>query len=174
MQEAPTHVPQARTDTPVLMVGVDGSEGSVDALRWALSEANRVGGRVEAVYVYAIPSETGWYVGGHPGVLPPDRRAVIDSAQRELARAVDRAVGNENAAPVSTLAVADFRAADALTRLSRHADLLVVGAHRKWGLGRVFGSTTSAVLRAATCPVVVIPPGATDTPWSGGELVPAS
>lgn len=162
------------TEPPTVVVGVDGSDASASALRWAVAETARRGGRVEAVYVYAIPSEGGWCLGGHPGVLPPGRQAVIESARRELARAIERAVGRPDPVALSATAVPDFSAADALVRHSRGADLLVVGTHRRGLIGRLFGSTASAVLRGAVCPVVVVPPeGWTDSVRPSAELAPA-
>jgi nucleotide-binding universal stress UspA family protein len=42
-----------------------------------------------------------------------------------------------------------------------HADLLVVGSHGRHGFQRlVLGSVTTKILHTATCPVLVVPPGA--------------
>jgi nucleotide-binding universal stress UspA family protein len=148
---------EQRRATGLVMVGVDGSDASVDALRWAVDEAARRDARLEAVYVYALPSEAGWYVGGHPTVIPPEKEAVIASAKSELDRAVTRGVGDATGTPLATVVVADSSPARGLARAARHADLLVVGAHHVSGLGRLFGSTTAGLLRHAECPVVVVP-----------------
>ena len=161
------------TRTGVVMVGVDGSASSINALVWALDEAQRRGAQVEAIYIYALPSQGDWYVGGHPGVLPADQAAVVKSAREELERAVSRAVPEELSTRLTTVVVADNSAAHGLTRAARHADLLVVGAHHVTGLGRLFGSTTAGVLRHATCPVVVVPDGQrAETAETSDVLVP--
>jgi nucleotide-binding universal stress UspA family protein len=144
----------------LILVGVDGSEGSIAALRWAIREGRSTGARVEAVYVYANPPELSWYVSGHgrlPPAVPPDRATVLASAQDELARAVRRAVGDASSTSLTTRVVEHVSASTALAHLGQPADLLVVGAHLATGLGRLFGSTTAGVLRHASCPVVVVP-----------------
>jgi nucleotide-binding universal stress UspA family protein len=144
----------------LILVGVDGSDASISALRWAVVEGGCTNSRVEAVYVYANPPEIGWYVrspGRLPPTLPPDRAAVVRSAEEELARAVSRAVGEGSTTSLTTMVVQNISPSAALAHLARNADLLVVGAHHLTGIGRLFGSTTAGVLRHSRCPVVVVP-----------------
>lgn len=149
-----------KRDAGLILVGVDGSEASISALRWAVVEGGCTGARVEAVYVYANPPELGWYVSGRgrlPPALPPDRATVLQSAEDELDRAVRRAVGDASTTSLTTTVAQHVSPSEALAHLGRHADLLVVGAHHATGIGRLFGSTTAGVLRHAPCPVVVVP-----------------
>lgn len=42
---------------------------------------------------------------------------------------------------------------------AEHADLIVVGTHRRGAVGRaILGSVSDAVVRSAACPVLVVPP----------------
>jgi nucleotide-binding universal stress UspA family protein len=131
-----------------IVVGVDGSEGGVRALDWAVAEAARRGGTVMAV--------TAWqWTEPQLGV---DLRVEHEKVAREaLAAAVDTARTPYPQVVVETEAVAGG-AADALVRAATGADLLVLGSH---GHSRLFhavlGSVAEACIRQAACPVVVIP-----------------
>jgi nucleotide-binding universal stress UspA family protein len=134
-----------------IVVGIDGSEDSDRALRWAVRQARQFGGTVEAVMVYDWPGTEAAYLAGlgHEG----ERERV----EEVLAEAVAR-VGHESAGvPIATEAMrgnAGAKLADA----AADADLLVVGSH---GHGRLYhavlGSVAEACVRSAQCPVVVIP-----------------
>ena len=43
-----------------IVVGVDGSESSIAALRWAIRQAKFTGARVDAVAVWRFPTGYGW------------------------------------------------------------------------------------------------------------------
>jgi len=131
-----------------IVVGFDGSEGAMRALDWAVAEAARRGGTVHAV--------TAWQW------IQPDLGVDIRVDRERLARqALEEAVTAARApyprVAVSTEAVPGA-AADVLVRAAADADLLVLGSS---GHGRLFhavvGSTAEACIRAAVCPVVVIP-----------------
>ena len=131
-----------------IVVGVDGSDGGVRALSWAVAEAARRGGTVQAV--------TAWQW------TQPQLGADLMVEHEKLARlALEEAITVARAGhpdvPVATDAVPG-RAADVLTDVATDADLLVLGSH---GHGRLFhavvGSVAEECIRAAVCPVVVIP-----------------
>jgi Universal stress protein family len=44
----------------LIVVGVDGSEGSTDALRWAVRQAGFTGATVQAVIAWQYPTFFGW------------------------------------------------------------------------------------------------------------------
>jgi nucleotide-binding universal stress UspA family protein len=60
---------------------------------------------------------------------------------------------------IGLVAIADGSPSKALTQLATDADMLVVGAHHRRGLGLLLGSTASSCVRHARCPVVVVPTG---------------
>ena len=49
-----------------IVVGVDGSEPSKLALRWAIRQAKLTGGSVDAVIAWRYPSTYGWAPGMRP------------------------------------------------------------------------------------------------------------
>lgn len=139
-----------------ILVGVDGSESSSEALRWALAEARRWGpeAEVQAEFVYAPDVALGPY-----GL---DFRAINDEiarnrAGRALSRAVRRATGPDFAEVKLTRHLGTGHAGPALVKESEHADLLVVGSR---GHGRVAGTLIGSVslhcVTKAHCPVVVV------------------
>jgi nucleotide-binding universal stress UspA family protein len=135
-----------------IVVGVDGSEGSAEALRWAVEE-----GRIRTEPVVAVMA---WgYLDQHHAV----RGAEFDpdygepQAQEALAAAVAEALG-DGAAEVEQVAVCDLAPA-ALVATAEPEDLLVVGARGLGGFkGLLLGSVSQRVLAEATCPVAVIRP----------------
>jgi nucleotide-binding universal stress UspA family protein len=157
------------TKPPLMLVGVDGSEPSIHALRWALGEAARTHSSICAAYVYAVPAESGWSTEtAHPKPLVPDRAAVVDCAHRELDRAVRRAAGDARVRSLSTVVVPDATPASGLVGLAATATVLVVG-ERRGSRGRRLGSTTSALLEAAPCPVLVVPERSESVPEPRAE-----
>ena len=54
-----TETPNVRPTRNLIVVGVDDSEGSADALRWAVSEAKLRGAKVRAVFAWGYPVYTG-------------------------------------------------------------------------------------------------------------------
>lgn len=146
--------------TRTIVVGVDGSDGSVTALRWAVEEAERVDARVEAVIAWTYP-----YVATVPGVVSPvfavddveaDARALLDDA-------VDRALEGRGTEVTIDRRVEAGPAARALIERSAEADLLVVGTRGHGGfVGLLLGSVSEQCAHHAKCPVVIVPPPGDD------------
>lgn len=132
------------------IVGVDGSDNSADALRWASREAQVRGATVTALLAWNFLDQ---YHLDEDTTFDPDYGE--DEAWRALEAAVQRALG-ERAADVQLEVVCDLPAT-ALLDASEDADLLVVGAR---GLGSfrglVLGSVSQRCLEHATCPVMVV------------------
>jgi nucleotide-binding universal stress UspA family protein len=144
-----------------IVVGVDGSEGSRVALRWAAEEARLRSATLQAVYVYEhSPS---WQMYGYSAEIAaiPVSAMPDDQHSRELAQSmVDHLVRELGDLEVEVEAVAheDRRPAHALVERSRHADLLVVGSRGRGGFaGLVLGSVSQQCVQHASCPVVVMP-----------------
>lgn len=136
-----------------IVVGVDGSEGSVAALRWAVSEAALRGAVVEAVNAFHVP-----YVGAAsvmPLMLDPEDFRV--SASALLDKVVDAADASTLPEPVRRLVVEGL-ASTVLVDAGRGACMLVVGARGHGGLaGMLLGSVSRQVTEHASIPVVVVP-----------------
>ncbi|MET7753436.1 universal stress protein [Streptomyces sp. NPDC005389] len=133
-----------------IVVGVDGSEPSLKALRWAAGQAALTGDSLQAVIGWEYPAS--WSTA--PGV-PPDfdpQLLAEQSLDESLAKALDPAV----AAGV-TRTVVSGNPAQALIDQAEGASLLVVGDRGHTGFkAAVLGSVSSRVTQHAPCPVVVV------------------
>lgn len=135
-----------------IVVGVDGSEGADRALRYAVDEAERRGGTVDAVLVWALLDQP-----GVPEERPFDPAFGEAKARAYLDEAVARVVGDHPGVTVNPVVVCDLPARG-LLEAAAGADLLVVGARGLGGFaGLLLGSVSQQVVNHAPCPVVVIP-----------------
>jgi nucleotide-binding universal stress UspA family protein len=117
-------------DAPMVLVGVDGSEESAEALRWALRYAGGTGGTVRAVIAWRRPMELGYYAGlgsGYGEYLPIDPQLPTDAAAATLAAIVRDTAGEKPAVAIEQRIV-EGHPASVLIDQARSADLLVVGA----------------------------------------------
>jgi nucleotide-binding universal stress UspA family protein len=135
-----------------IVVGVDGSEPSLKALRWAGRQAVMTGSDLEAVIAWEMPGGYGW--AGLPGV--PQDFDLDEPAARALAAAVDAALPPDQARTVSQTVVMGNPAQAVLDR-GEGAELIVVGV-RGHGTFRstLLGSVSHTVTLHASCPVVVV------------------
>src|SRR5579864_4696226 len=109
-------VDDVRTMTTIV-VGVDGSDASLEALRWAAQEAELTGATLEVVTAWEYPTAFGW-----APPIPADWNPE-DEARRELADAVERTLGKT---PVEVRqVVTEGHPAPVLLGAAEHADLLV-------------------------------------------------
>jgi nucleotide-binding universal stress UspA family protein len=136
-----------------IVVGIDGSEPSRRALRWAIEEARLRGADVEAVHAWTPP-----YVGGYPYTATVFDPVEYERAARQLLDdVVDEADAAGLSAPIERLVI-DGPAARGLLDAAKDAALVVVGSRGRGGFaGLLLGSTSQQVCHHATCPVVVIP-----------------
>ncbi|HEX8973303.1 universal stress protein [Oryzihumus sp.] len=136
--------------TPVVVVGVDGSENGQVALRWALQHARLMGAELHAVTAWEVSAAYG-YVPMYTDVdLEGDARKQQDVALEEVAR-------ESEGVPVVRQVVRGH-AAEALLDAARGADLIVVGSrgHGTFA-GTLLGSVSLQCVHHARCPVVVVP-----------------
>ncbi|HET8661357.1 MAG TPA: universal stress protein [Micromonosporaceae bacterium] len=145
-----------------IVVGVDGSPGGRLALRWALREAARRGGTVQAVIA--------WQWDGPESSVVTSPEAAKDRAVQTLYRELDAAVTDFVTPPTVATEVVRGTPSLVLTRAAEDADLLVLGSH---GHGRlhhaVLGSVSEDCVRRACCPVVVVPVPARDKRGGAGQ-----
>ncbi|QXV56447.1 universal stress protein [Amycolatopsis sp. TNS106] len=143
-------------NTRHLLVGADGSAESEEAIRWAIAEAAAVGDDVEVLMV--LPREellpgTSFALQPH-GRVPVRKNYSLDDAvariQSELHTDVEVKTSLRQGNPTSELLAA-----------AHEADLLVLGTGTKSAVGRlVFGSVSTACVRHAMCPIVLVSPQA--------------
>ena len=132
---------------PVVVVGTDGSAGSVKALRWALRQAQATDAEVRVVLAWEVTAPL-----GYPATFDDVDWADIARTAVEEAAAAEPDVS----VPIST-EVVNSHPSNFLVEASKDADLLVVGCR---GHGRVLGMMLGAVSDHCThhahCPVVVV------------------
>lgn len=158
------------TDRNVVVVGVDSSEPSKQALLWAQFLAQATGSTVEAVAAWA--PFTAYGVMGAGLVAIPPAWDPAEDASTALSATVDEVFGDHPPAGLRRT-VREGNAAQVLIEASRNARLLVVGNRGRGGFsGLLLGSISSACSEHASCPVVVLR-GDTPPPDLPGEA-PAS
>ncbi|HEX6360349.1 universal stress protein [Actinophytocola sp.] len=152
-----------------IMVGVDGSESALHAVRWAAREAGRRNAPLRLVHVCVLNPVR------HPRQeVPPPRfhAAVLDQGRHWLTEASENARRTVPGLPVVT----DLRAgvaADVLITESRTAQLAVLGSRGLGGFrSMLVGSVAVALSEHGHCPVVVMHSSTRDgVPPSDGPVV---
>ena len=139
----------SETGRPVIVAGVDGSEDSKEALRWAARQARFTGAELHAVIAWQVPFTI--------YVVPSYTEADYErDAAETLNKAILDALGPDPDVPVVTRLIQN-RPAIALTREAEGAELLVVGEHGHGELpGMHLGSVASYCVHHASCPVTVV------------------
>jgi nucleotide-binding universal stress UspA family protein len=137
---------------PRVIVGVDGSAESIEALSWAARYAAATSARITAVHAWHYPA-----AGPVPAGLPPQpiNDQVRETVQATLDKALAEVFGSATPPGVDTK-IAYGHPAMVLVNESLGADLLVVG-NRGHGAfhGMLLGSVSIHCVTNATCPVVV-------------------
>jgi len=145
-----------------IVVGVDGSAASHEALRWAAQEAGLRGAQLVAVHAWAyVPAAPI----GDPGMmamptvdLPGYLEAEREAASADFDAAIADAVNTESANVVELeRLLVEGDPGEVLVSQSAEADLVVVGSHGRSGFkAALLGSVSRYVVDRAECPVVVV------------------
>jgi nucleotide-binding universal stress UspA family protein len=134
-----------------IVVGIDGSDASERALRWAASQARARGGTVQAITAWCWDGSGTFFVAA---TAPVDER---NRAQQILNEAVTK-VSAEFTDVVIAGELIEDTPGRALTRAAATAEVLVLGSHGHSRLHQaVLGSVSEECVRRAACPVVVLP-----------------
>ena len=134
-----------------ILVGIDGSEGSLQALRWALAEARRRHDAVQVLHCWHVP-----YYGDMTGMMAYPGTILQEAGATVLAEAL-AAVHDEAQGVSVTTRVEQGSAAQVLIEASKNADLIVVGRRGHGGfVGLLIGSVAAQVAGHASCPVVIV------------------
>jgi nucleotide-binding universal stress UspA family protein len=132
-----------------IIVGVDGSDASVEALRQAHHIGSALGAKVEAWACWDFPA-------GHEAYEMMGRDGFSHQASEILHDAMAKAFGPELPRNVRTRLVLGA-ARQSLIDASRFASLLVVGRRGHGGFnGLLLGSVSAACVSHAHCPVLVV------------------
>lgn len=134
----------------VIIVGVDGSESSKNALRWAARLAPSMNATVHAIVAWEYPIVFG-LEGGIPGAWKPD-----ETAKEILNNSLDAVFGKARPAGLKG-SISQGHATFVLLDASKDAEMLVVGSRGLGGFsGLLLGSISSACAEHAKCPVLVV------------------
>ena len=137
-----------------VVVGLDGSSGSVAALERSLHEATLIAGEVVVLAAYSPES---YWSDAYDVVVPPIERlreGVSRNAGSIVADVVDAA---SPGAPPVQLELIEGAAGEVLVRRAVGATLLVVGGRGRGALrGMLLGSVALHCVLHASCPVLVV------------------
>jgi len=162
-------VDTVETKAPVV-VGIDGSDPSFDAVSWAARESRLHGCPLRLVSALGAPTPYGDGIRLPPSYFADRDRAVHGHLDR--AAAIARTVASPTPATETTTAVLEGSARPALIEASKSARMVVVGSR---GLGQVTatlaGSVAVALAAHAHCPVVVIRKPGVRAPDAGDVVV---
>jgi nucleotide-binding universal stress UspA family protein len=129
-----------------IVVGIDGSASSIDALKWAVRQAELTGSDVDAVMAWQYPG----------AAVPAGAETVEVESRRYLDRAIEQAFSGGPPIPV-TRVVEQGESATTLVLRSKDAALLVVGSRGHGAfVGMLIGSVSQYCVTHAHCPVVVV------------------
>jgi len=135
---------------PMIVVGVDGSEASKRALRWAADQAKLIGAELKVVTTWEYPPTLGW-APPYPSDFDPDA-----DARKALSATVAEVLGADPGL-VMHLTVVEGHPAYVLTETAADAQLLVVGSRGHGAFaGMLLGSVSEYCAAHAPCPVVVV------------------
>jgi nucleotide-binding universal stress UspA family protein len=143
-----------------ILVGIDGSDASKEALRWAAEEAKLRSARLVGVHAWTFvppqpigdPGMLAVPAGDLPGQLDAERHVAEGVLREAEADALAAAPGIE-----FEQMLVEGDAAEALVAESGSAELVVVGSHGRSGLrAALLGSVSRHVTSHAACPVVVV------------------
>jgi nucleotide-binding universal stress UspA family protein len=136
-----------------IVVGVDGSEQSKLALRWAAYVARLGSATVDAVMAWDYPVTFGWSAGWS---YPDGGWTPQEDAEKALAEALAEVYGEQPPAGLRRF-VEQGNAAKVLLDHSDGATLLVVGSRGHGGFaGLLLGSVSANCAEHAPCPVLVV------------------
>jgi nucleotide-binding universal stress UspA family protein len=143
-----------------VIVGVSGSPGSLQALRYAAEMARTNHAMLMPVLAWTPP---GGELADRKHPCAPLRAAWKQAAKDRLVQAVERAIGGQPADVEFGPVIVQGAAGEALTKIARKpGDVLIVGAGRQGVLGRLACHVARYCVSHATCPVIAVPPSEDD------------
>ncbi len=158
-------VPSSESDEPGLeagrvVVGIDGSELSVDATRIAFAEASMRHAGLTLLHVWNAPEYD------TAGIVMPDTLLLEEAHTDELRAMAETVAGLGEKYPDVQVEqrLRQGRPAKVLAEASQGAALVVVGSRGHGGFkSMLLGSTSRSLLHHAECPVLIVRPGTTES-----------
>ena len=133
-----------------IVVGVDGSDSSKEALRWAARLAPTLNATIHAVIAWEYPILLG-ADGGMLSSWKPD-----EAAKEILKKSLADAFGSERPKGLEA-SISQGHPTFVLLDASKDAEMLIVGSRGLGGFaGLLVGSVSSACAEHAKCPVLVV------------------
>ena len=159
----PPRAPEIAMDAPVefnrTLCPVDFSDSSLGALEYAINLAEEADGQLTLLHVMEMPLA----VTQEPFFINQEFERVRNAAAQDARRRLNDLIPDEARAYCTVeTAVVEGRAYQEILRQAaeRRAGLIVMGVHGRGTLDlMLFGSTTHHVIRAATCPVLIVRQG---------------
>jgi len=138
-----------------ILFPTDFSEGSSNALQYAVDMAKRYGAKLYLIHViYDIAKATGWYV----------PHTSMDEMYKDIEKEAEKELGRYGLEELRSLkgmerSVLKGVPHDVIVKFANDnkIDLIIMGTHGRKGVGRLlFGSTASQVVRYSPCPVLTV------------------
>lgn len=144
------------TSSSRIVVGVDGSESSIDALRRAAVLSQALDAPLETVTTWEWPRVLGAFAAPEEWSPETDAKQIVETAL---------AFAFPHGAPVNlTTTTIQGSPAGVLIEESKSAGMLVLGSRGHGGfVGLLLGSVSSACAEHAHCPVLVVHGGMADS-----------
>lgn len=143
---------------PRVVAGIDGSSSDADVLVNAVAEAERRNAVLEIVYAWTPE----WF--SNDGGVAFKSEAGVRAAQAIIDRGIATVRTHSSSVAVRPVLM-ERRPIEAILDAAVGAEMVVIGEHHHGVIERsIFGSTTEAVLRGASVPVVVVPTRDDTTP----------
>lgn len=137
-----------------IVVGVDGSGPSVEALQWAIRQAELTDATIDATIAWHYPLLVGGYAWPPFGML--EETDFEGMAGKFLNESISKAIGDGDR-PRITEVVREGDAAQVLIDQADGADLLVMGSRGHGGFTEaLLGSVSQHCVHHSRCPVVII------------------
>ena len=140
--------------TPLIVVGIDDSDGARAALAWAAGQATATGSRLRVVHAYEL--SLAW-IDDYNEAIPQWEQHAREVAEKTLAKVVEDVPDTTDVHDLELRGL-EGSPADVLHDEARDAALLVVGSRGRGGFaGLLLGSVSQRLAQRAPCPVVIVP-----------------
>ncbi|HLG00497.1 MAG TPA: universal stress protein [Acidimicrobiia bacterium] len=139
---------------PLIVLGLDGSEGAARALEWCRENATKLGAEVLAVHAYSLAAFT------LPYYDIPSMAEAAEDAREELARLLDTEWTARLEGVPHRTAFVEGPTARCLLELAEKegAAMIVVGSRGRGGFAELLlGSVSHHLAHHAPCAVLIVP-----------------
>jgi nucleotide-binding universal stress UspA family protein len=138
-----------------ILFPTDFSEGSSQALQYAVDLTKKYGAKLYVVHViYDVAKTAGWYV---PHVSVDQMyKDIQEGAKKELEKFGVEALGEVKNIERTVLTGVPHEEVMNFAKKNK-IDLIIMGTHGRKGIDRIlFGSTAAQIVRFAPCPVLTV------------------